>query len=148
MLHSVYSANIATLSFRRSKRNVVVEEGAAAAAGCARWRPCGAGLWACIGLGRALGNHTLANQHELASNKECTRTCCCRACWNGTGTASNRASCNGSGRSLPKYAKNMQLYGKNMEKICIYVDCISQICKRYEQNMPELCLNMQYAVIC
>ena len=47
-----------------------------------------------------------------------------------------------------KYAKNMQSYLNNMHKICIYIDsdCISQICKRYARNIPEICLNMQ--VIC
>ena len=48
-------------------------------------------------------------------------------------------------------AINMQLYASNMHKICKYIDCISQICKRYAgkiiliiQNMPEICLvNMQ-----
>ena len=63
------------------------------------------------------GRQTRANPHELASNEECTRTCCGRACWNGTGTvtASNPASWNGSGRNIQKYAKNMQLY----VKICL-----------------------------
>ena len=28
------------------------------------------------------GRQTRANPHELASNEECTRTCCGRACWN------------------------------------------------------------------
>ena len=40
----------------------------------------------------ARGCHTRANPHELASNKECIQTCCCRACWNDTGITRNRAS--------------------------------------------------------
>ena len=33
------------------------------------------------GGSRAPQDHnTQANQHKLASNKECTQTCCCRAC--------------------------------------------------------------------
>ena len=61
----VYSANIATLSCSRSKRNVVQAEGAAAAAGRAGrqvGRACGpvrAAPWGC---------HTRANPHELVSN--------------------------------------------------------------------------------
>ena len=86
------------------------------------------------------GHQTRVNQHELASNEECTRTCCGRACWNGTGTASNPASWNESGRNVHKYVKNMQLYVK-YAIICKYIDCISQIC-RYAQNMPEICLYM------
>ena len=43
---------------------------------------------------------------------------------------------------MPFYAINMQLYAPNMRKICKYIDCISQICKRYARNMPEICLNM------
>ena len=86
----------------------------------------------------------------MHNNEECTRTCCCRACGNGTATASNRPSWNASGRSMHKYAKNMRLYVKNMHKICIYIyiyiDCISQIWKRYARNMPEICLNMR--VLC
>ena len=58
------------------------------------------------------GSQTRANPHELASNEECTRTCCGRACWNGTGTARNPASWNGSVRNMHKYAKNTQLYVK------------------------------------
>ena len=51
----VYSANIATLSCSRSKRNAaaaeVEGEAVAAAAGRAVWRPCGpgAGRWAVLG---------------------------------------------------------------------------------------------------
>ena len=106
--------------------------------------------WACRAAGLAgrgqawaalLGRQTRANQHELASNhEECTQTCCGRACWNGTGTASNPASWNESGRNVHKYVKNMQLYVK-YAIICKYIDCISQIC-RYAQNMPEICLYM------
>ena len=46
------------------------------------------------------------------------------------------------------YAINMQLllYAPNMHQISKYIDCISQICKRYPGNMPEICRNMQ--VIC
>ena len=69
--------------------------------------------------------------------------------------------CTKYARNMPKYAVNMavkchkyaavQLYASNMHKICKYIDCISQICKRYAgkiiliiQNMPEICLvNMQ-----
>ena len=114
MLHiDVYRANIATLSCSRSKRNAAASglEGAAAAAGRA-------GLLAGPGWGPARaaprGRQTRTNPHELASNEESTRTCCGRACWNGTGTASNQASWNGSGRNITihKYAKNMQLYVK------------------------------------
>ena len=108
-------------------------------------------LWGVLGggpVGRAgwpvraalQGRHIRANPHGLASNKECSWSCCCRACWNGTGTASNRASWNVSGRNMRKYAKNLQLYVKNMHKICKYIDCISQICKfavctKYARNM-------------
>ena len=96
MLHIyVYSAklcaNIVTLSRRRSTRNATEAkvEGAAAAALRAGRRGGPGG-----GLARAAprGRHTRANPHERASNEECTRTCCCRACWNGTGAARNPAS--------------------------------------------------------
>ena len=40
-------------------------------------------------LGRQGGD-----QHEFASNEECTQTCCCMACWNGA----------------TKYAAYMQIY--------------------------------------
>ena len=40
----------------------------------------------------------------------------------------------------------MQLYVRNMQKICKYIDCISQIWKKYALNMPEICTNMQ--IIC
>ena len=90
------------------------------------------------------GRHTRANPHDPASNEECTQTCCCRACWNGTGTASNPASWNGSVRNMHKYAKNMQLYEQNMHKICKYIDCISQIRKLYARNMPEICQKYAY----
>ena len=110
----VYRANIVTLSCSRSKRNAAAAaglEGAATAAGRA-------GLRAGLGWGQARaaprGRQTRANPHELASNQESTRTCCARACWNGTGTARNQASWNGSGRNIiiHEYAKNMQLYVK------------------------------------
>ena len=88
--------------------------------------------------------HTLANQHELASNEECTRTCRCRACWNGTEIACNPANWNGSGRNMHKYAKNMQLYVKKMHKICKYIDFIMQkICTKYARNMLKYASNMQ-----
>ena len=73
----VYSSNIATLSYSRSKRNAAAaeEEGAAAAVGLAMLLAC---------LGGAPGSPYQANLlHELASNEECKQTCCCRACWNG-----------------------------------------------------------------
>ena len=72
------------------------------------------------------GRQTLANPHELASNEECTRTCCGRACWNGTGTASNSASWNSPGRNIHKYAKKYKYaiicfkYAKNMQKYRLY----------------------------
>ena len=44
----------------------------------------GGGGCCCCGACRAAGQ---ANPHELEINEECTRTCCCRACWNGTETA-------------------------------------------------------------
>ena len=47
---------------------------------------------------------------------------------------------------MPLYVIKMQLYAQYMHKICKYVDCISQICKGYARNRPEICLNMQ--VIC
>ena len=76
------------------------------------------------GAGRAAprGLHTQANLHELASIiEECTQTCCCRACWNGTGIARNRASWNGSGRNMHKYAGNIQ----KTQEICSYMHKIS-----------------------
>ena len=84
------------------------------------------------------GRQTLANPHELASNEECTRTCCGRACWNGTGTARNPASGNGSGRYIHKYAKNMQLY----VKICLrYIQAVlvkyEKIYTKYARNMRK-----------
>ena len=51
-----------------------------------------------------------------------------------------------------KYARNMLIYAINMHlyvnnaKNCIYINCISQICKVYAQNMRQICINMQ--VIC
>ena len=39
---------------------------------------------------------------------------------------------------MPFYAINMQLYALNMQKICKYIDCIGQICKKYARNMPEI----------
>ena len=81
----------------------------------------GGGCGACRATGRPrrgparaapLGRQTRANPHELASNEECTRTCCGRACLNGTRTARNPASWNGPGRNIHKYTKNMQLYVK------------------------------------
>ena len=39
---------------------------------------------------------------------------------------------------MPLYAINMQLYALNMQEICKYIDCISQICKKYVWNMPEM----------
>ena len=81
----------------------------------------GGGCGACRAAGRAgrgpalaspQGRKTLANQHELASNEESTQTYCGRACWNGTRTASNPASWNGSCTNIHKYARNMQLYVK------------------------------------
>ena len=92
------------------------------------------------------GRQTRANPHELASNEESTRICCGRACWNGTGTASNPASWNGSGRNIHKYAKNMQLcvklclkyakYAGNMLKFAHYM-------LLYAINMQLYALNMQ-----
>ena len=70
------------------------------------------------------GRQTRANPHELASNEESTRICCGRACWNGTGTASNPASWNGSGRNIHKYAKKHAVMCKTMLKIC-------KICRKY-----------------
>ena len=58
-----------------------------------------------------LGRDTLENKQELASNEECTLTRYCRACCNGTGTDHNRASWNGFGRDVHRYAKDhVQLY--------------------------------------
>ena len=97
-------------------------EGAVAAAGRARLRAGPGGDRPRRGQAWAAprGRQTRANQHEFASNEEYTRTCCGRACWNGTGTASNQASWNGPGRNIHKYAKNMLLYEKIMLKICKY----------------------------
>ena len=64
------------------------------------------------------GRHTRANPHELAINEECTRTCSCGACWNGTGTARDPASWNGSGRNMQKMCKEYAV-----------------ICKKYAQHM-------------
>ena len=50
------------------------------------------------------------------------------------GMACNPASWNGSGRNMHKYAKNVQLYVKDMHKIWKYIDCISQICKRFARQ--------------
>ena len=114
MLHiDVYYANIATLSCRRSKRNAAAAglEGAAAAAGRAGLRVGPGGT----GPSGAPGSPNPENPHELASNEDCTRIGSGRACWNGTGTAFNPASWNGSGRNIHKYARNMQLY----VKICL-----------------------------
>ena len=69
-----------------------------------------------VGLGggpvraETLGHHIRATQNQ--QEQECTQTCFCRACWNGTGTASSLASWNGSCRNMCKYAKNMQLCQK------------------------------------
>ena len=44
---------------------------------------------------------------------------------------------------------NMQRICCYMKKLCLKyanIDCISQICKRYARNMPEICLNMH--IIC
>ena len=107
MLHiHVYSANLATLSCRRSKRNAAkAAEGAAAL----RVVPAGGPMGRAGGPVRASPRvrHTCANPHELASNNECTRTRCCRACWNGTGTALNRASWNGSSRNMQRICSDM-----------------------------------------
>ena len=59
------------------------------------------------GQGGAPGSPYRGNPHELASNEESIRTCCCRAYWNGTGTACNQASWNGSA----------EIY-INMQEIC------------------------------
>ena len=102
-----------------------VAEGAAAAAGRAGRRPGGAGRAA------VRGRSTRVYPHEFASNEECTRTCCCRACWNGTGTARNRASWNGSGRNMHKYAEQYQKYAIICQKYAI-------ICQKYEKNMHNI----------
>ena len=67
------------------------------------------------------GRHTLANQHELASNEECTRTYCCRACCNDTGTAATRLA----GMDPAEICTNMQ-------EICKEY---AVICEKYAQNM-------------
>ena len=64
--------------------------------------------------------------------------------WNGTGTASNQASWNGSGRNIIKYARNMKKKYSYMHKICKYIDSISQICKIFARNMPEICQKYAY----
>ena len=133
----VYSSNIATLSCSRSKRNAAAaeEEGAACCCGACQaaglpgrlpwvakpaWRIC------CMSL-RAMKSVNNPVVVGLA------------------GMACNPASWNGSGRNMHKYAKNVQLYVKDMHKIWKYIDCISQICKRFARqwwNIPEICLNM------
>ena len=45
----------------------------------------------------------------------------------------------------PKYAKNMLLSVQEMYKICKCKDCISQTCKRYTRNMPEISIMLKYA---
>ena len=103
-------------------------------------------------LGGARGRYTRANPHEFASNEECavTRTCCCRACSNGAGTARNRASWNESGMHemcrktreiwnythkicsyIRKYAKNMHLHLKDIKKFAKNM----QIYRLYQSNM-------------
>ena len=48
------------------------------------------------------------------------------------------------------YVRNMQVICNYMSEICKkyaqYIDCISQIWKKYALNMPEICTNMQ--IIC
>ena len=144
MLHIyVYFTKIATLACSRSKRNAAEEEAAEGDSGCGRaGRQVGPGGGPAWAAPRCC--HTLVNQHELASNEECTRTCRCRACWNGTEIACNPANWNGSGRNMHKYAKNMQLYVKKMHKICKYIDFIMQkICTKYARNMLKYASNMQ-----
>ena len=68
-----------------------------------------------------LGRDTLENKQELASNEECTLTCYCRACCNGTGTDHNRASWNGFGRDVHRYAKD-------------HVKLSVQICTKYANS--------------
>ena len=41
------------------------------------------------------------------------------------------------------YAKNMQVQPRNMQEICKYIDCISQICKKYA---VQKCRNMQFYI--
>ena len=80
------------------------------------WRGCRQGqVAAWWGGPTRWGGQALANQNELASNEECTLTCCCTACWNGTGTACNRASWNGSCRNMQKNARKMQKNARNMQ---------------------------------
>ena len=48
---------------------------------------------------------------------------------------------------MPLHPINMQLYEPNMQKLCKYIDCISQICKKrctkYARNMLEYAGYMQ-----
>ena len=66
--------------------------------------------------------------------------------------------------NMQNNTRNMQLFVRNMQEICNYmseickkyaqyIDCISQIWKKYALNMPEICTNMseictKYAIIC
>ena len=53
-----------------------------------------------------------------------------------------------AGMDLAEICKEYAVLCKNMHKICTYIDCISQICKRYARIMSKICLNSKYAVIC
>ena len=74
-------------------------------------------------LAASQSRHTRANPHELASNgsctlfianEECTRTCCCRACWNVTG------SCQEQPGTLQAGMDPAEIY-INMQRISSYV---------------------------
>ena len=74
-------------------------------------------------------NNLKVNKQDMAGLLESqTNTCCCKACWKGTGTDSSLASWDRSGRNmLHKYANNMHLYVKKMKKIGRNTDCIQCI---------------------
>ena len=101
-------------------------------------RACGQ-IWAA-----PRGRHTRTNQHELASNNECTWTCFVVL----AGMVQEQPGIWLAGMDLAEICKEYAVLCKNMHKICTYIDCISQICKRYARIMSKICLNSKYAVIC
>ena len=148
MLHiDVYCASIATFACSRSKRNAAAAglEGAAAAAGSAGLRadPGGDRPGRRPGVAKPgrirMSLRAMKSVHEpvvvglagMVQEQPATRL---------AGIAPAEIYIN-----MQKNI-NMQLYALNMQKICKNIDCISQICKKQAQNMPEICLNMQ--VIC
>ena len=87
---------------------------ASPAAGGRQRFAAGSGMQAARPRGRpaAAAQHTASPVvEEVYGQWEFTRTCCCRACWNGTEMARNRASRNGSDETC----RNMQSYAENMK---------------------------------